>query len=69
MVIKATPQVLKRISIRWLPNLAYENTDTVALNVGGYFMDLRVATADNSLEWSRAGERKALGEDRTSLYD
>ncbi|KAF2798706.1 hypothetical protein K505DRAFT_392877 [Melanomma pulvis-pyrius CBS 109.77] len=61
MVIKATPQILRRISMRWLPDPAFENTDTIALNVGGYFMDLRVATADESLEWSRAGERKELG--------
>ncbi|KAJ4293363.1 hypothetical protein N0V90_008645 [Kalmusia sp. IMI 367209] len=46
MVIKTTPQILKH---------------TIALNVGGYFMDLRVVTADQSLEWSRAGERKTLG--------
>ena len=60
MVIKTTPQVLKRISVRWLPDEAYENTDTIALNVGGYFLDLRVVIADQSLEWSRAGERKTV---------
>lgn len=60
MVIKTTPQILRRVSMRWLPDPAFENTDTIALNVGGYFMDLRVATADKSLEWSRAGERKEL---------
>lgn len=63
MVIKTTPQILKRISMRWLPYPAFENTDTIALNVGGYFMDLRIVTEDNSLEWSRAGERKELRRD------
>lgn len=63
MVIKSTPQILKRVSIRWLPDQAYEDTDTIALNVGGYFMDLRVSTADGSLQWSRAGERKTLKDD------
>lgn len=60
MVIKSTPQILKRVSMRWLPDPEFENTDTIALNVGGYFMDLRIVTADRSLEWSRAGERKLL---------
>lgn len=60
MVIKTTPQLLQRISIRWLPDEAYENTDTIALNVGGYFMDLRVLLGNKSLEWSRAGERRTM---------
>ncbi|KAI1851700.1 hypothetical protein JX265_010934 [Neoarthrinium moseri] len=63
MPIKDTPQTLKRVSIRWLPEPAYEDSDTIALNVGGYFMDLRVGTADGSLQWSRCGERKKLKED------
>ncbi|OAP55555.1 hypothetical protein AYL99_10528 [Fonsecaea erecta] len=62
MVIKATPQILKRISIRWPPDPAFEDTETIALNVGGYFMDLRVTLADKTLQWSRAGERKTLQE-------
>ncbi|KAF2703243.1 hypothetical protein K504DRAFT_474097 [Pleomassaria siparia CBS 279.74] len=60
MPTRTTPQVLKRVSMRWLPDPAFENTHTLALNVGGYFMDLRIATAENTLEWSRAGERKEL---------
>jgi hypothetical protein len=57
--IKET-QILKRISVRWLPDPAYEDSVTISLNVGGWYMDLRVATADGSLQWSRAGERKTL---------
>lgn len=60
MVIKATPQILQRVSVRWLPAPAYEDSNTVALNVSGYFLDLRVATADGALQWSRAGERKQI---------
>lgn len=60
MVIKATPQILQRVSVRWLPAPAYEDSNTVALNVSGYFLDLRVAIADGSLQWSRAGERKQI---------
>ncbi|KXH38218.1 hypothetical protein CSAL01_08776 [Colletotrichum salicis] len=37
-------QAVRRISIRWLPEPAYEDTDTTALNVGGYFIDLRSMT-------------------------
>ncbi|KAH8200344.1 hypothetical protein TruAng_005497 [Truncatella angustata] len=29
-------QAVQRISIRWLPEPAYEDTDTIALNVGGW---------------------------------
>ncbi|KAG9234310.1 hypothetical protein BJ875DRAFT_17448 [Amylocarpus encephaloides] len=56
------PQVLKRISVRWFPDPAYEDTDTIALNVGGYFLDLRVENSDASLQWCRAGERKVVNE-------
>ncbi|KAH8667051.1 hypothetical protein BX600DRAFT_511927 [Xylariales sp. PMI_506] len=58
-----TTQILKRISIRWLPDAAYEDTDTIALNVGGYFIDLRVQKNDGNIQWSRAGERSILKED------
>lgn len=63
MTIKDTPQILKRVSLRWLPDAAFEDTDTVALNVGGFYLDLRIATVDGTLQWSRAGERKTLGQD------
>ncbi|OQU99838.1 hypothetical protein CLAIMM_05416 [Cladophialophora immunda] len=63
MVIKTTPQILKRVSIRWPPDPAFEDTETIALNVAGYYMDLRVTLADKTLQWSRAGERETLGED------
>ncbi|KAH0432222.1 hypothetical protein CcaCcLH18_06577 [Colletotrichum camelliae] len=53
-------QAVKRISIRWLPEPAYEDTDTIALNVGGYFIDLRVTKEDHTIQWSRAGERIML---------
>lgn len=62
MVVKNTPQVLQRISFRWLPESASEDTNTVAINVGGYFIDLRVTKKDHSLQWSRAGERMKVGD-------
>lgn len=53
----------KRISIRWLPDPASEPTDTLVLSVGEYFVDLRVLTADQSIDWALAGERIVLSED------
>lgn len=67
MVVKSTPQILKRVSVRWLPDPAYEDTETTSLNVRGYYLDVRVAKADGSLQWSRAGERKQLGTDPCML--
>ncbi|KAH7000676.1 hypothetical protein EDB80DRAFT_811980 [Ilyonectria destructans] len=56
-------QALQRISLRWLPDAAFEDTVTIALNVGGYFIDLRVTTQGSSIQWSRAGERIILKEE------
>ena len=56
-------QAVQRISLRWLPDPAFEDTATIALNVGGYFIDLRVTLADQSIQWSRAGERIPLKQD------
>ncbi|KAK1635509.1 hypothetical protein BDP81DRAFT_481840 [Colletotrichum phormii] len=53
-------QAVQRISIRWLPEPAYEDTDTIALNVRGYFIDLRVTKETRTIQWSRAGERITL---------
>lgn len=61
-------QAVQRISVRWLPEPAYEDTETIALNVGGYFLDLRVAKKDSTVQWSRAGERIALKADRCTRF-
>lgn len=53
-------QAVQRVSLRWLPDPAFEDTDTVALNVGGYFVDLRVVKDTQTVQWSRAGERITL---------
>ncbi|KAK6087032.1 neutral amino acid transporter [Seiridium cupressi] len=53
-------QAVQRISLRWLPEPAYEDTITIALNVGDYFIDLRITKQDPSIQWSRAGERVVL---------
>lgn len=62
-------QAVQRISVRWLPEAAYEDTDTVALNVGGYFIDLRVVKESGAIQWSRAGERIVLKEDPRTSHD
>ncbi|KFY17892.1 hypothetical protein V492_00308 [Pseudogymnoascus sp. VKM F-4246] len=49
-----------RISLRWVPDEPEELTDTLVMNVGGYFMDLRVNKADESIDWAMAGERQIL---------
>lgn len=60
-----------RISIRWPPEEAYENTDTTVLSVGGWYLDLRVDVSGNhrrkpeettkgltpSIDWAIAGRR------------
>ncbi|EXF75779.1 hypothetical protein CFIO01_11568 [Colletotrichum fioriniae PJ7] len=53
-------QAVQRISIRWLPEPAYEDTDTIAINVGRYFIDLRITKETQTVQWSRAGERIPL---------
>jgi hypothetical protein len=61
-------QAVQRISLRWLPDPAFEDTDTIALNVGGYFIDLRVTLKDQTIQWSRAGERIALKDDPREFW-
>ncbi|KAH6987152.1 hypothetical protein EDB80DRAFT_731432 [Ilyonectria destructans] len=56
-------QAVERISIRWLPDPAFEDTRTVALNVGGYFIDLRTTKDEPSIQWSHAGELTILKEE------
>ncbi|KAK7416657.1 hypothetical protein QQZ08_011923 [Neonectria magnoliae] len=53
-------QAVERISIRWLPDPAFEDTRTVAINVGGYFIDLRTTKEGPSIQWSHAGELTIL---------
>ncbi|KIW02723.1 uncharacterized protein PV09_06157 [Verruconis gallopava] len=46
-----------RVSIRWLPDPASEETDTLVLSVDGYYVDLRVRKSDGAIDWLLAGER------------
>jgi hypothetical protein len=51
-----------RVSLRWLPDPPFENTKTLALNCGDYYVDLRTVIADGSIEWGMAGKRLILQE-------
>lgn len=46
-----------RLSFRWVPEPAAENTDTSVLYVGTWFVDLRVDKATSAIDWAMAGER------------
>jgi len=58
-----TARLSTRVSIRWLPEPASEDTDTRVLSVGGFFVDVRVRTADKSIDWAMAGQRIVLSKD------
>lgn len=54
----------QRVSIRWPPEDAYENTDTIVLSVNNFYVDLRVekgpagsAPSARKLDWATAGVR------------
>ncbi|KAJ5594807.1 uncharacterized protein N7459_001015 [Penicillium hispanicum] len=45
-----------RISLRWLPEAPFENTDTLVLTVGDWYVDLRVDKQSGHLDWAIAGQ-------------
>lgn len=49
--------MLTRVSIRWPPEEAYENTDTTVICVNNFFVDLRVEKQTRRLDWAIAGVR------------
>lgn len=46
-----------RISLRWLPDPPFENTDTIVMSVKGWYADLRVDRQSNDIDWAIAGQR------------
>ncbi|PYH68446.1 uncharacterized protein BO88DRAFT_454143 [Aspergillus vadensis CBS 113365] len=46
-----------RISIRWVPEPAFENTDTIVMSVAGWYVDLRVDKTSGDIDWAIAGQR------------
>lgn len=45
-----------RLSLRWLPEEPFENTDTLVLMVGEWYVDLRVHKQSGKLDWAIAGQ-------------
>lgn len=58
-----------RVSIRWPPAEASEPTDTLVLSVDDYYVDLRVALADSSIDWALAGQHHVISENPSELRD
>ncbi|KAL4901053.1 hypothetical protein BDW74DRAFT_87845 [Aspergillus multicolor] len=52
-----TKRLSTRISLRWPPEPAFENTDTLVLSVGNWYVDLRVNRDTGKIDWAIAGER------------
>jgi hypothetical protein len=45
-----------RVSLRWLPEPPFENTETLVLMVGQWYVDLRVDKETGALDWAIAGQ-------------
>lgn len=57
----------KRVSIEWLPDAPYEDTDTLVLQIGSYFLDVRIRTTA-TLETSDAVDGTAAAAGRGGSY-
>ena len=42
--------------MRWMPEPPFESTDTLALFVGEWYVDLRVDQQSGGIDWALAGE-------------
>lgn len=51
-----------RLSLRWLPEAPFENTDTLVLTVGEWYVDLRVDKQTGKLDWAIAGQCLETGQ-------
>ncbi|KAJ5389105.1 uncharacterized protein N7496_000173 [Penicillium cataractarum] len=49
-------RALTRVSLRWLPEPPFENTETLVLMVGEWYVDLRVDKQSGALDWAIAGQ-------------
>lgn len=52
-----TARLSTRVSLRWVPEPAFENTDTIVLSVGKWYVDLRMDKRTGKIDWAIAGER------------
>ncbi|KAI9368732.1 hypothetical protein BJX61DRAFT_202367 [Aspergillus egyptiacus] len=53
----AKSRLSTRVSLRWPPEPPFENTDTIVLSVGDWYVDLRIDRASGAIDWAIAGER------------
>ncbi|KAJ5666158.1 uncharacterized protein N7477_008606 [Penicillium maclennaniae] len=56
-----------RLSIRWVPEPPFENTDTLVLIVGEWYVDLRIDKQSGGLDWAIAGQCLQQNTDPRSL--
>ncbi|KAJ5719113.1 hypothetical protein N7493_007568 [Penicillium malachiteum] len=52
-----------RISLRWLPEPAFENTDTIVMSVKDWYLDLRMDKKTSTIDWAIAGQRLIESQD------
>ncbi|KAJ5407875.1 hypothetical protein N7509_001758 [Penicillium cosmopolitanum] len=61
--------ILTRISMRWVPEPSFESTDTLALSVGDWYVDLRVDRQSGGIDWALAGQcRRACTSSRHIIF-
>ncbi|CAD0112329.1 unnamed protein product [Aureobasidium uvarum] len=53
-------QLSYRKSLRWVPGEPSEPTSTLVLDVGDFFVDLRILKATGDIDWAMAGKRTIL---------
>jgi len=53
-------QLSYRKSLRWVPGEPSEPTSTLVLDVGDFFVDLRMLKVDSTIDWAMAGRRTIL---------
>ncbi|KAL4948414.1 hypothetical protein BDW69DRAFT_198904 [Aspergillus filifer] len=63
-----TTRLSTRISLRWPPETPFENTDTLVLSVGNWYVDLRVDTTTRAIDWAIAGERLPAKDSNEVLF-
>ena len=47
--------------MRWVPEPTFESTDTLALSVGEWYVDLRVDRQSGGIDWALAGQCRRAG--------
>ena len=57
-----------RISLRWLPEPASENTDTIVMSVQDWYVDLRMDKESGGVDWAIAGQRLIESQDPRKYF-